>query len=162
LIVSDECRAAWGALDEVVCDQVAVFLSAGAPEASGLSRSSYVIAHGPSRIAADLASGGAILRQAFPRLSRTLVNVMQTSGERVVLEVVSEGAHEEPFFDILSATSRAVRFVERHEVVLLAGGVLEDRVTLDLRSILRQLFGPLSAAVGDDRGGSKACGSGGS
>lgn len=92
----------------------------------------------PPAFAEDLVGGAHALRAAFPVLRRTLVGIRYT-GARVVVRIVCEGVHAEPFFGILRATQRPVRFVEEHRLHAEGGRLCAARVSIDVRSIIRQL-----------------------
>ena len=87
----------------------------------------------PSTFIEDLISGGPRLRAAFPGLVRRLAWVDVSS-----ICIECEGVHDGAFFDFMLPTRRRVRFDEIHEIAL-HGGVVEDRVSIDFRSIIRQL-----------------------
>jgi predicted ester cyclase len=71
---------------------------------------------------------------AFPvlELSVTLIH-------RLEVHIECDGAHDGPFFDFMLATGRHVRFAERHMLQISGDRVVVDKVTIDLRAIIRQL-----------------------
>jgi molybdenum cofactor cytidylyltransferase len=90
----------------------------------------------PARFADDLRCGGARLRRAFPALVRTVAAV-ERDGSHVV-HVSCEGRNDGIFFDLFLPTRRHVCFEVVHRITE-KDGLLENRVTCDVREIVRQL-----------------------
>jgi hypothetical protein len=93
----------------------------------------------PAPFAADLACGGGARRAAFPDLVRRVVSIERTGDRRVAIRVACTGTHAGAFFGFVKPTHRAVRFDEVHDVRVDGGRIIEDRLELDLRAIVRQI-----------------------
>lgn len=138
LVVAGAVRRAWQALPEAARRHVEAFLGPRRRRASG---SAVAVAGAeadplPAVFGDDLARGGARLRAAFPDLQRRLVVL---AADPLVLEIECAGTHRGAFYDILAATHRRVRFVERHTLRVDHQRLVEDVLELDLRAIVRQL-----------------------
>lgn len=92
----------------------------------------------PPTFVDDLSRGGPLLRAALPDLVRTLTRI--DGPAPLSIEILCEGTHDAPFFGFLLPTRRRVRFHEVHQLVL-GDHLLEDRVSIDVRAIVRQLAG---------------------
>jgi len=135
-------RRAWELLDDVIHSQISEFL---ADERSAQSKTEKSVPYGatgslPERFMTDIRSGGAGLRRAFPGLVRTVNRVSRTM-RGVAVEIVCRGEHTGPFYDLVCPTGRDVCFSEFHDLLLPRGVLVEDRVAVDVRSVLRQLAG---------------------
>jgi predicted ester cyclase len=129
--------AAWRALPAAARDHLAGFL-ADAPTARA-----HVIAPpgAPASFADDLARGGPALRAAFPTLVRHVAAITR-DGDRASIRIGHTGAHAGAFFGLVLPTGRAVTFTITHDLRLDGDRVVDDRVTIDLRAIVRQLAAP--------------------
>lgn len=140
-------RGRWSELAPALREHLAAFL---APEAEVVTRIEVAesVSEGvPASFTADLAGGGALLRAAFPDLERRLVSIEVAAGAEgaVAVRVACEGTHAGAFFGFMLPTRRRVRFEELHELAV-RGGAVSDRVTIDVRAIVRQLVGAPSIA----------------
>jgi predicted ester cyclase len=136
-------RRAWELLDDVIRSQISEFLaSEGSVQKSRTAKCVPYRATGslPERFMTDIRSGGAGLRCAFPGLVRTVERVSRTM-RGVAVEIVCKGEHTGPFYDLVCPTGRDVCFSEFHDLLLARGVLVEDRVAVDVRSVLRQLAG---------------------
>ncbi len=132
-------RRSWRSLDESARTQLRAFLAPSGAATLMACRAPYRAENRlPDRFATDIVTGGPGIRAAFPALTRTVERIT-ASNDVVTVRVACEALHSGPFFDLLRATGKRVRFSEIHELVPQGGALLEDRVTLDLRTILRQL-----------------------
>jgi hypothetical protein len=102
----------------------------------------------PAPFAADLAAGGLALRAAFPDLVRQVVSIERTSERGFAIRIACAGTHDGPFFGFVRPTHRRVRFEELHHVRIDGGRIVEDRLELDLRAIVRQISRDGSARGG--------------
>jgi predicted ester cyclase len=138
LIVRPSQARDWSALHQSLRAQLCAFLSSSVWAIRQFTAPYRSRTELPDRFAKDLAKGGLQMRAAFPFLTRTLERVAVSSTGASVT-VTSVGANSAPFFDIFSATGRVVRFSELHELVVDAGVLVEDQVTLDVRVLVCQL-----------------------
>jgi SnoaL-like polyketide cyclase len=103
----------------------------------------------PEAFARDLAHGGCGFRAAFSAFTRRIEGIVDTTSHTSV-RVVCQGKHVGAFFGLLSATGRQVEFEVVHRLVVAGNEVLEDRIALNLRTILLQLAGsPTRQCSGD-------------
>ncbi|MGE0548141.1 MAG: ester cyclase [Kofleriaceae bacterium] len=124
----------WQRLAAVVRDHLGAFL-AGRPVNDKVV---VVSRETPSTFADDLAVGAPQLHAAFPDLVRR-VTAIDDSGKRVTVRLSCQGTHDGAFFGFMMPTGRAVRFEEVHHIVVECDQLIEDRLELDLRTIIRQL-----------------------
>ncbi len=142
LEVAPPLRGRWSELAPELQRHLAAFL---APDAAAQARIEVTEREGvPASFAEDLAGGGPLLRAAFPDLVRELVAIEVAPGT-VSVRVACEGTHAGAFFGFMLPTRRRVRFEEVHELAV-RGGAVSDRVTIDVRAIVRQLVGAPSIA----------------
>jgi hypothetical protein len=140
LVIEGAAAAPWRALGEAQRSGIAAFLGgAQRPGAVYDVRSDGPL---PEDFARDLARGGPILRDAFPDLARRVVGVDRTEDPTVV-RVACEGQQRGAFFRILSPSGRRVTFEVVHTVLVGAGRIVEHRVAIDVRAIVRQLSSQL-------------------
>jgi len=133
LLVRLALRSRWTRLDPRVHAYLRGYL-APVPEAQP-HRVAPVDAAAPFH--EDLVRGGPLLRAAFPDLVREVVAIEGT--DRIVVRIACDGIHAGPFFGFMRATGRHARFTETHVMELRDGRGLVDQVTIDIRSIIRQL-----------------------
>jgi predicted ester cyclase len=128
---------AWNALPAAARDHLAGFL-ADPPAARA-----HVIAPpgAPASFADDLARGGPALRAAFPALVRQIAAIAR-DGDRVTIRIDHAGTHTGAFYDLVLPTGRAVSFTVGHDLRLDGDRVVDDRLTIDLGAIVRQLAAP--------------------
>jgi predicted ester cyclase len=93
----------------------------------------------PATFAEDLARGAPGLHAAFPDLVRRVTAIDDDGGRRVTIRVACEGTHDGAFFGFMMPTGRAVQFEEIHHLRVEREQLVEDRLELDLRAIIRQL-----------------------
>ena len=105
----------------------------------------------PAPFAADLAGGGLALRVAFPDLVRTVIAIERAGERAFTIRIACAGTHDGAFFDVVKPTHRRVRFEELHHVRVEGDRIVEDRLELDLRAIVRQLSRAGSAPAGSAR-----------
>jgi predicted ester cyclase len=105
----------------------------------------------PSAFVRDLACGGAAFREAFPLLSRRVVEIADAA-DSVVVRVSHEGDHTGTFFELVCPTYRTVCFEVVHRLVLDGALLREHRIVVDVRQIILQLVAPtVPLSVSDGR-----------
>lgn len=104
----------------------------------------------PASFAEDLVRGAPTLHAAFPDLVRRVVAI-DIDGRRVTVRVACEGTHDGAFFGFMMPTGRAVQFEEIHHLRVEHDELVEDRLELDLRAIIRQLGTSTSTSTGAAR-----------
>jgi SnoaL-like polyketide cyclase len=92
----------------------------------------------PPAFARDLACGGGAFREAFPLLSRRVVEIADAT-DSVVVRVGHEGHHTGTFFELVRPTYRTVCFEVVHRLVLDGALLREHRIVVDVRQIILQL-----------------------
>jgi hypothetical protein len=137
-------RARWLELGAAVQQAVAAFLDPPGAAARRAWVATPVGTKLPASFAEDVGHGAPGLSQAFPRLSRSLAAIELAPApapDRIQLDVrvVCHGVHDGTFYGFMQATGRQVRFDEVHQLTFLDGRLVEDRVALDFRAIVRQL-----------------------
>jgi predicted ester cyclase len=92
----------------------------------------------PAAFMHDLSRGGPLFRAAFPELERRIAD-LRWSDAALTLCVHCDGEQRAPFYGVLAATGRRVRFDVVHRVELGRGRAIRHLVTLDVHDVLRQL-----------------------
>jgi hypothetical protein len=133
VIAEPAARAWWSLLPDDVRAHLEHFFDGAAPRAD-VALGGVLL---PPLFARDLAGGGPRLREAFPQLARTVTAVEH--GDPLVVRVACEGVHAGTFFGLALPSGRRARFTEVHELAIADGRVVADRVTIDLRALVRQL-----------------------
>jgi hypothetical protein len=136
--VPRELRAQWRSLEATVRECVAALLNGST--SSGAS--AFIVAVPlPEGFARALACGGRGFRAAFSALTRHVVEIGGPD-ELISIRVACEGDQDRPFFHLVSPTRRHVQFEVVHRLTIERGRVLEDRIALDVRTIVLQLAAP--------------------
>jgi predicted ester cyclase len=133
-VVPPALAGSWRRLAEPVRAHVGSYLG-DRPVADGV-----VVAprEAPATFAEDLARGAPTLHAAFPDLVRRVTSI-DDEGRHVTIRVACEGTHDGAFFGFMMPTGRAVRFEEIHHLRVERDALIEDRLEIDLRAIIRQL-----------------------
>lgn len=137
LDIAPRLTTAWSGLPAAARDHLAGFLADPA-----VARADVIAPPGaPASFAEDLARGGPALRAAFPALARHVAAIAR-AGDRVSIRIDHAGAHTGAFYDLVLPTGRAVTFPVVHDLRLDGDRVVDDRLTIDLGAIVRQLAAP--------------------
>jgi hypothetical protein len=141
LEISPSARRAWLVLPRCVRWHVVAFPDISAPAQTYVPSRSVESLTLPamSSVPGDVAEVATRLTKAFPEMVRRVTAVALSAPILVLLEC--EGLHEGMWGDIIYPTRRRVSFKEQHEIMVIDGSVVSDRITLDVQAILAQLCG---------------------